>query len=108
MQHKNTEIRLLAFTTQFLDRGFHILLQFPDCVFQRRARVVDLIDDEHVLANQIRHLERRQVEPLCACDFCAGRLDVFVCGCGEGFVEGEADGLDGDVGAVFALEEGSG
>ena len=40
-----------------------------------------------------------------------GGFDVGVGGGrggGELFVEGEADGLDGDVGRAFALEEGSG
>jgi len=38
----------------------------------------------------------------------AGGFDVGVWGGGgELFVEGEADGLDGDVGRAFAFEEGS-
>ena len=45
-----------------------------------------------------------EVEPLRACDFCAGDFDGVAA---EGFVEGEADGLDGDVGGAGALEEGS-
>jgi len=43
---------------------------------------------------------------LCAGDFCAGLLDFGVGA--ELLVEGEADGLDGDVGCVALLEEGAG
>jgi len=49
---------------------------------------------------------------LCAGYDGPGGFDVGVRGIrggggGELFVEGEADGLDGDVGRAFALEEGS-
>lgn len=43
---------------------------------------------------------------MCAGYFCAGRFDVGVGGA-EGFVEGETDGLDGDVGGAGLFEEGS-
>ena len=63
----------------------------------------------HVVSHARRHdlgerFEIGEVEPLRACDFCAGDFDGVAA---EGFVEGEADGLDGDVGGAGALEEGS-
>jgi hypothetical protein len=44
---------------------------------------------------------------LCACDFCAGGFDFRVGAGAELFVEGQTDGLDGDVGGAGLLEEGS-
>jgi hypothetical protein len=41
---------------------------------------------------------------LCACYFCAGLFYLRVGGA-EGFIEGEANGLDGDVGCAGFLEE---
>lgn len=41
-------------------------------------------------------------------DFCAWDLDLGVGACAELLVEGEADGLDGDVGVAVALEERAG
>jgi len=40
-------------------------------------------------------------------DFCARFLDLGFVRRAEGFVEGEADGLDGDVGASWLFEEGA-
>jgi hypothetical protein len=45
---------------------------------------------------------------LCAGDFCAGGFDFRVGAGAELFVEGETDGLDGDVGRAGLLEEGPG
>jgi hypothetical protein len=57
----------------------NVLLQLLDGVLERGARVVDLVDDQHALADQVGHLAQRgQVEPLGARDLGAGRLDVRV------------------------------
>jgi hypothetical protein len=106
VQHKDAKVRLLTLAAQLLHRGLDVLLQLSHRVLERCPRVVHLVNDEHVLADQVGHLEGRQIEPLCAGDFCAGLLDFGVSA--ELLVEGEADGLDGDVGRVALLEEGSG
>lgn len=104
MQHEDAKARLLALTAELLLRLDDVLLELLDGVLERGSRVIDLVNDEDVLADQVRHLEGGEVEPLCAGDFRAGLLD----GVGaEGFVEGETDGLDGDVGGAGLLQEGS-
>ena len=83
-----------------------VLLQLLDGVLERGARVVDLVDDQHALADQVGHLAQRgQVEPLRARDLGARRLDVRVGRVGQLLVQRQADGLDGDVGAAGLLEE---
>lgn len=78
VQNKDGEFGLLALASQLLDGCLDVLFQLPDGVLERCARVVYLIDNEDVLANQVGHLERGQVEPLCACYFCAGGFDFRV------------------------------
>lgn len=121
MQHKNRKPRLLPRPPQPLPRSLHILLQLPNGILQRRPRIIHLVHNQHVLPHKITHLQARQIEPLRPRDFCAGLFDgigvvvVVVGGRGGGgggggrerFVEGEADGLDGDVGAAGAFEEGA-
>lgn len=104
MQHKDRESRLLALTTRLLLHLANILLELADGILERRPGVIDLVDDENVLADQVANLQRRQVEPLGARDLGAGRLD----GVGaEGLVQAEANGLDRDVGAAGLLQEGA-
>lgn len=120
MQHEDTEPRLLGPSPR-LPRRLHILLKLSNRILERGARVVHLVHDQHVLADQVRHLERGQVQPLRARHLRARRLHVAVAGggggrCGGGrggsgrelLVEGEPDRLDGDVGAVAFLQEGAG
>lgn len=90
------------FFSGFLD----IFFQFFDGVLERGACVIDFVDYEDVLANQVGHLQGRQVEPLCSCDFGAGGLDRV--GTGELLVEGKTDGLDRNIGGSRLFEEGSG
>lgn len=106
VQDEDAEIRLLALTTEFLDGGLDVLFEFADGVFEGCAGVVDFIDNQDIFADEVGHFERGQVEPLGAGDFCAGLFDFRVFACAELFVEGEADGLDGDVGRAGLLEEG--
>ena len=83
-----------------------VLLQLLDGVLEGGARVVDLVDDQDALADQVRHLAQGgQVEPLGARDLGADGLDLDVDGLGQALVQGQADGLDGDVGAAGLLEE---
>ena len=114
MQHEHTKPRLqaLSFPARRARRRIDILLQLAHRILERGARVVDLVDDQHALANEIAHLERGEVEPLRAGYFGAGRFGGTVgrgggIGGGEGFVEGEADGLDGNVRAAGLFEEGT-
>ena len=106
VQHKDTKRRLLALPSALLLRLNDILFQLAHCIFKRGARVVDLVDDEDVFADEAGHLERGEVEPLRTCYFCAGSFDLRV-DSAEGLIEGEADGLDGDVGRAGCLEEGA-
>ena len=104
VQYKNAEACLLALTTQLLLCLDDVLFQLLDGVLEGRSCVVDLINNENILANQVRHLEGGEVEPLCAGDFGTRLLD----GVGaEGLIEGEADGLDGNVGRPRLLQERS-
>jgi hypothetical protein len=105
VQDVNEEVGLLALTAKLLLSQLHILLQLAHGVLQGSAGVVNLVDNENVLADQVGHLERAQVEPLCAGDLGAGDLLGIVTA--EVLVEGQTDGLDGDVGVTGALEEGS-
>lgn len=107
VQDKDAEARLLPLAAQLLHCSLDVLFQLADRIFKRCPRIIDLVDDQHVLADQVGHLQRRQVQPLCSRYFCAGLLDVFVGAGAELLVEGEADSLDGDVGAAGGFEEGS-
>lgn len=108
VQHKDAELGLgvLALEPQLLPGGLDVLLQLLDGVLEGGAGVVDLVDDEDLLAYEVLHLaEAGQVEPLGAGDGLPGLLDDAVAAA-EGLVERQADGLDGDVGAARLLEEG--
>lgn len=106
MQHKYAELSLgaLSLGANLLTSSLDILLQLLDGILERGPGVVNLVDDEDLLADQVLHLaQAREVEPLCAGDLGAGLLDD---GIGwEGLVEGQADGLDGDVGRARKLQE---
>lgn len=103
MQNKDKEVGLLALPTKLLLRQLDILLELTDGILERRPRVVDLIDDEDVLANQVGHLQRAHIQPLCAGDLGTG--DFLGVAATEVLVERQADGLDGDVRIAGALQE---
>ena len=108
MQHKNTKPRLRA-TSHALPRSLDIFLQLPHRVLQSRSGIVHFVYDEDVFAHQIRHFERGQIKPLRAGHLGAWRFDrLRGVARGEGFVEGEANGLDRDVGCGGPFEEGAG
>lgn len=104
MEHKNEKVRLLALATKLLLGQLDILLELAHGVLQGRPRVINLVDDENVLADQVGHLEGAEIQPLGAGDLGAG--DLFGVAAAEVLIEREADGLDGDVGLAGALEEG--
>lgn len=107
MQHKDAELRLgvLALEAQLLPGGLDVLLQLLDGVLEGGSGVVDLVDDEDLLAYEVLHLaEAGQVEPLGAGDLLARLLHDAIA---EGLVERQANSLDRDVGAAGLLEEGS-
>lgn len=105
VQDKDGKGRLLGGAAEPLGGNVDVLLQLAHGVLERGARVVDLVNDEDVLADQVGHFERRQVQPLGAGDLCAGhflgRLGA------QRLVERQADGLDGDVWVAGLLEEGA-
>lgn len=105
MQNKDEEVSLLALTTKLLLSNLDILLQLTDSVFQGGTGVIDLVDNQDVLADQVGHLEGAQVQPLGTGDLGAG--DLFGIAATEILVEGQTNGLDGDVGVTGALEEGT-
>ena len=77
MQNKNTEnsLPLLPRPPQPLPRLLHILHELSDGILERRPCIVYLVNNQHILPNQVGHFQTRQVEPLCARDFCAGLFD---------------------------------
>lgn len=104
VKHKDKEVGLLALTAQLLLRRLNVLLEFPNSIFQRRPGVIDLVHDEDVLSDQVVHLQRAKVQPLCAGDLGTGNL--FGVAATQVFVKRQTDSLDGDVGLAGALQEG--
>lgn len=74
VQHKDEEVGLLALTTELLLRLLDVLLQLAHRILQGCPRVIDLIHDQDVLADQVGHLQRAQVQPLCAGNLGSGNL----------------------------------
>lgn len=105
MQDKNGKLGVKVaaqLSTGLLD----VLLELADGVLERGAGVVDLVDDEHALADEVGHLaEGREVEPLGAQDLGAGRLDRLVGRSRQLLVQRQADRLDRNVGPAGLLEE---
>lgn len=103
MKHKDKEVGLLAFTAQLLLRRLDVLLEFPNSVFQRRPGIINLVHDEDVFSDQVVHLQRAKVQPLCAGNLGTGNL--FGVTATQVFVERQTDGLDWNVGLAGALQE---
>lgn len=103
VQDEDKEVSLLTLTTKLLLCQLDILLQFTDSVFQSGTGVVDLINNQNVLADQIGHLEGAQIQPLSTGNLGTG--DFLGITTTEILVQGETDSLDGDVGVTGALEE---
>lgn len=105
MQNEDKEVSLLALTTKLLLSNLNILLKLTHSVLQSCTGIIDLIDNENVLANQVGHLERAHIQPLCAGDLGTG--DLLGITTTQVFIEGETNSLNGDVGVTGALEEGA-
>jgi hypothetical protein len=105
VQNEDEEVGLLALATELLLGKLDILLQLAHGVLQSCTGVIDLINDKNVLADQVGHLEGAHVKPLCAGDLGAGNL--FGIATTKILVEGETDGLNGNVGVAGALKEGT-
>lgn len=105
VKHKHKEVGFLPLPTQLLLGVVHILLQLAHCIFQRRPGVIDLVDNQDVLANQVVHLQRAQVQPLRARDL--GPRHFFGVAAAQVFVQRETNRLDGDVGLPRTFQERS-
>lgn len=103
LKDKDEEVGLLVGAAKLNGSLLDVLLELGDGVLQGGAGVVNLVDNQDVLADKIRVLDGAEVEPLGARDGVAnGLLGALV---GELLVQREADRLDGDVGASGRLEE---
>lgn len=95
MKYKDIEICLFG-PTKFFGLNLNIFTQFLYSVLQCSPGVVNLIDNENVLADQISVFQRGKIEPLGSGDFCARFLlraifrDKFL-------VQGQPDGLDRNI-----------
>lgn len=106
MQDKDAKLGLGTISTHLLTGGFDVFLQFADGVFEGGAGVVDLVDDEDAFADEVFHgAEGAEIEPLGARHLGANLLHFFAAA--EGLVEGEADGLDRNVGGPRLFEKGA-
>jgi len=104
MQYEDTKFRPLPFRPHHLPRRLNILLKLLHRILQRRPRIIHLVHDQDVLSHQIRHLQGAEIEPLRSRDLGAGLFDRIVVA--ESLVEGQADGLDGDVGGTRSFQKG--
>lgn len=104
VEHEDAEGGLLSSTSALLRCHLDVLLQLLDGILEGSAGVVNLVNNEHVLPNQVLHLQTAEVEPLGARDLGA-RLFDFVGS--ELFVEGETNRLNRDVRRARLLQEGS-
>lgn len=103
VKNKDAKLSLGRIRSHLLPRRLNVLLQLLDRILQRRPRIVHLVDNQHPLADQVLHLAQRgEVEPLGPGHLGPGGLDLVAA---ERLVEGQADGLDGDVGRPGLLEE---
>lgn len=105
MQHEDEKAGLLPLTTKLLLRLLDVLLELTHGVLEGGTGVIDLINNEDILANQVGHLQGAHIQPLRTSDFGTG--DFFSIATTQIFVEGETDRLNGDVGVTGALEERS-
>lgn len=74
VQHEYREFCLFV-STLLLSCDLDVFFQFSDSILECCSSIVHLINNQNILADQIRHLERGEVEPLCPCDLCTGGFD---------------------------------
>lgn len=70
MEYEDVEICLFG-SAKLLGLFLDVLGQFLHSILQRGPGVIDLVDNEDVLANQIGVLQRGEIEPLSPGNFCA-------------------------------------
>lgn len=85
MQNKHIKLSRLALPTERLLGRLNILHQLTNRILQRRPRIINLIDNQDILADQVGHLQRTQIQPLRARDF--GSRDFLCVAAAEVFVE---------------------
>ena len=103
MEDKDAKLCLGRITAHALSCCLNVLLELLDGVLERCPGVVDLINNEDLLANQVLHLAKSaEVKPLGASNLGAGLLDLVVA---ERLVEGQTNGLDRDVGRAGLLQK---
>ena len=91
-----------------------LVIQLPIGAESDFQGVVDLVHDQDALPDEVLHgAQARKVEPLCPRDLGTDLIDGAdadsrgrVCD-GQLFVQGQADGLDGDVGGAGLLQKGA-
>jgi hypothetical protein len=105
VKNKDKEVSLLALTTKLLLGNLDILLKLADSVLKSCTGIIDLVNNQNVLADQVGHLQRAHVKPLGTGDLGTG--DLLGIAAAKILVERETDSLDGNVGVAGALEEGS-
>lgn len=106
MEDKDAKLSLGLITTHFLAGLLNVLLKLLDGILESGTGVIDLVDNQDALTNKV--LEGTQgshVEPLSTGDLGSGGLNLGVVS--ELLVQGQTNGLDGDVGRAGLLEERS-
>lgn len=103
MQHEDEEVGLLTLATELLLCLLYILLELAHSILQGCPGVVNLVHNQDVLANQVGHFERAQVQPLCASDL--GARNLLCITTTQVLIEGQTDGLDGNVGITRAFQK---
>ncbi len=81
MQDKHEKSRFTALSAicqELFPFSFDVLFQLAHRVLERRARVVNLVHNQYVLAHQAGHFQRGQVEPLRPGDFRAWRFNRVI------------------------------
>lgn len=56
VQNKDEEVSLLALTTKLLLSNLHILLELANSVLKGCTGIINLVDNQNVLADQVGHL----------------------------------------------------
>lgn len=64
MENEYKEACLLALSSKLLLGQLYIFLELANRIFQSGPGIVNLVDDENVLANQVGHLQRAKIQPL--------------------------------------------
>ena len=106
MEDKDTELGLGLVTTHLLAGLLDILLELLDSIFKSGTSIIDLVDNQDALTNEV--LERTkgsQIEPLGTGNLGSGSFNLGIIS--ELLVQGQTNGLDGDVGRAGLLKERS-